>query len=98
MNIVSTHRSENSFCHDLVGEMKVGLHPKVYELVQEVFNTKPPQPKHTFIWDAQTALNFINNKKITNNELYLKLTMLIALTSASKSIKIHHLKIEKWVN
>ena len=37
------------------------------------------------------------NKKICNKEIYLKLTKLIALVTASRTIQIHHLVIHHLV-
>ena len=54
--------------------MKVGVHPRVSELIQDVFNNWPPQPEYTFIWEVQRVLDFIkenwrNNKEIIDKEL-----------------------------
>ena len=55
---------------------------------------------YIYIWDAQTALNFIkenwgNNKKIIDKGFSLKLRMLIALATAARAIEIYHLNILK---
>lgn len=42
--------------------MKVGVHPKVSELMQELSNAIPPQPQYSFMWEIQTILNFIKEK------------------------------------
>ena len=52
---IGTHRSTVSIYHDFVKEMKVGVHPKASELIQGVFNARPAQAKHNFIWDVQTV-------------------------------------------
>lgn len=71
-------------------EVDVGDCPKVSKLMQGIFNVRPMQPKQTFIWNVQTVLNFIKenwgeNKEITDKELSLKLKMLTAFTTVSRT-------------
>ena len=78
-----------------LGPISLQFVSSVSQLMQGVFNARPPQLKYTFIWDVQMVLNFIkeiwrNNKEITDKELSLKLTMLIELATASRAIEIHH--------
>ena len=63
-----------------------------------VFNSKPPQPRYVFIWDVQIVLNYIksnwaNSSDLSDRNLTLKLTSLLALTSASRTVSIHHLDV-----
>ena len=65
-----------------------------------VFNSGPPQPKYTFIWDAQTVLGYIKvnwpvNNVLSDKLLSLELSMLLALASALSAIQIHHLDISQ---
>ena len=65
-----------------------------------VFNLRPPQPKYTFIWDVQTALTYIKvnwpvNNVLLDKYLSLKLSMLLALASASRENQIQHLDISQ---
>ena len=53
--------------------MKVAVHSKVSELIQGVFNVRPPH-QFIFIWDVEAVLNFFKenrglNKEITDKEL-----------------------------
>lgn len=95
---ICSHRSAISAFHDKIQGRPIGEHPKVSSLISGVFNEKPPQPKHTFIWDVQVVIDYIkqkfkDNRQISIRSLSLKLTMLLALTSASRVLGIHNLDI-----
>lgn len=54
------------------------------------------QPKQPFIWDVQCVIDYIksnlsDNDNLSDKVLTLKVTMLMALTSASRSLGLHHL-------
>ena len=62
------------------------------------FNSRLPQPKYCFLWSVQTVVDFIRKKWERNQELsdkflIYKLTMLMALTSASHALGLQHLSI-----
>ena len=87
---IGTHRTAISLYHELVEEMKIRVHPKVSKLMQGVSNARPPQPKHTSIWDVQRFLNFIKENCGDSKEI----TMFIALATGSRAIEINHFNIE----
>ena len=65
----------------------MGEHPRISSFVFVVFNTKPPQPRYRFIWNVQTVIDFIQSEwgqNLSDKYLTYKLTMLLALTSASR--------------
>ena len=67
-------------------------------LLSGVFNSRPPQPRYKFISDVQTVIDFIKNNsgnsdEITDKNLTLKVTMLLALLSASRGLGLQHLDI-----
>ena len=71
-------------------------------LLAGFFNSSPPQPKYCFIWNVQTVIEFIRkewgrNQELSNKFLTYKLTMLMALTSASRAIGLQHLNIRFMV-
>ena len=39
--------------------MPATQYPLVTSLMAGIFNSRPPQPKYIFVWDAQVILNFI---------------------------------------
>ncbi|VDI21258.1 Hypothetical predicted protein [Mytilus galloprovincialis] len=63
-----------------------------------VFNERAPLPRYTKTWDVDIVLKFISsmgsNKNLSLKELTLKLTMLLALTSASRSSDIQKLDMD----
>ena len=95
---IGCHRSAISAYHEYIDGKPVGQHPKVCAILKGVFNQRPPQPRYVFIWDVQTVLNHIKSEwgcveALSDKLLTLKLVMLLALTSASRSSAIHHLDI-----
>ena len=92
---LNTYRSA---FHDKIGALNVGEHPEVCSLMSGIFNQRPPQPKYTFIWDVQVVVDFINrnwskNQDLSDRQLSLKTAMLLALTSASRALGLHHLNL-----
>jgi len=60
-----------------------------------IFNLKrPTRPNYNFIWDVEKVLSF---HSISDKELTLKLTMLLALTAASRASEICNLDIRYLV-
>ena len=90
------HRSAISAFHYKIDNHSIGEHPDVSALITGVFNSRPPQPKYTFIWDVQNVLDYIkdnwaNDSELSDKALTLKVTILLALTSASRTLGLHHL-------
>ena len=84
---INDYNSAISSFHDHIQEKPVGEHPRISSFVIVVFNTKPPQPRYCFIWNAQTVIDFIKSEwgqNLSDKYLTYKLTMLLALTSASR--------------
>ena len=92
------YRTTNSYCsailayHDYVDGKPVAKHPRVCALLTGVFNQKPPQPRYTFVWDVEIVLvylktNMCDNSQLSDRDLTHKLTVLMALSSASRA---HH--------
>ena len=73
----------------------MGKHPKVSDLLTGIFDKNPPQPKFNYIWDVKKVLNFLSSQRFETNgtlkNLALKLTMLLALTSAGGASDIAYL-------
>ena len=94
---INTHRSSISAFHDPIEGFSVGKHPKVCNLMAGVFNKRPPKPKYCFVWDVETVLKYLKclppNDLLSTKMLTLKLTMLLALTSASRCSEIKNLDI-----
>ena len=80
----------------------VGEHPRVCALLAGICNSRPPQPKYCFICNVQTVIEFIRKEwgriqELSDKFLTYKLTMLLALTSASRVLGLQHLNIRFMV-
>ena len=92
-------RSAISAHHVHIDGKSVGKHPKVCALLADIFNQRPPQPRHVFIWDVEIVLQYIRthwygSSSLNDVELTCKLTTLLALITASRTSMIQHLNIE----
>ena len=62
-----------------------------------IFNKNLPKPRYTFVWDVEQVLVYLEklpgNNELSDRLLTLKLTMLLALTSASRCSEIKYLDI-----
>ena len=75
----------------------IGRSLLVCSLLRGVFNLRPPQPRYLFIWDAEKVLCYLKSlpahKNLSDKELTLKLTMMLALTATSRFSEISYLNI-----
>ena len=94
---VSCHRFAISAYHEYVDNKPVGQHPHVCALLKRLFNERPPQPRYIFIWDIQTALDFVKCQwsgcDLSDKVLTYILVILMALSFASRASAIHHLDV-----
>lgn len=76
----------------------VGKNVTVIRFMKGVFNLRPPEPKNSRVWDVCHVLTYLKRlsplKFISFKDLTLKLVMLIALTTASRSQSLHLLTIK----
>ena len=56
---IGCYRSAISAYHRPINDLKVGVHPRVHELMKGVFNNGPPNPQYIFIKDIHRVLDFI---------------------------------------
>ena len=98
---INCHRSAISAYHAPINSISVGEHPRICSLMTGVFNLRPTKPCFTFIWDVQKVIDHLNyfpkNEDLPVRSLTHKLTMLLALTSASRGSEICHLNINHMV-
>ena len=94
-NTIAGFRSTISAYHDPTGGIKVGSNPRVSALLSGIFNSRPLQPKYTFIWDVKRVIEFLTtlpyDSYLSLKDLTLKLAMLLPLTSAARASEICHL-------
>ena len=87
-NMLTGYRSAISFYHDLVDGVPIGRHPLVFKLLKCSFRYNLPVPRYTQIWDVQILLSNLQeldpNAGLTQKELTLKLTMLLALVCRAR--------------
>ena len=85
---IGTHRSAISAFHDPIENIRVDNHPSVSALISGIFNKRPSQQKHPFIWDVETVLDFVRklpgNDLLSDKLLTLKVSILLSLLAASK--------------
>ena len=84
-----SHRSAKPAFHEDIDGKIIGQNPQVSSLITGIFNQRPPRPRYTCIWDVQLVLDyskkhFPDNEKLTDRQLTLKVTILLALTRASR--------------
>ena len=75
--------------HDQINGVPIGKESRVAALLVGVYNIRPPQSRYTFIWDFKKVIDFLVNLNSPNEiclkDLNLKLTMLLAMTSAARA-------------
>ena len=77
--------------------VSVGQNDRVVALFSGIFNDRPTQRKFDFICDVRRVLDFIITLECDRNlslkQLTLKLTMLLVLTSATRTSEINLLDL-----
>ena len=83
--------------HNSIQRVSVGQNDRVVALFSGIFNDRPTQPKFDFICDVRRVLDFIITLECDRNlslkQLTLKLTMLLVLTSATRTSEINLLDL-----
>ena len=94
---IAGFRSAISAYHDSINGIPIGKEPRISVLLAGVYNIRPRQPRYTFIWDVKKVIDFLatlnSPRELNSKDLTLKLTMLLALTSATKASEIGFLDI-----
>ena len=67
-------------------------------MVSGVFNLRPPRPRYMFAWDVKQVLDFLkekceDNDQLSNKEITLKVTIVLALTASSRISALHILDL-----
>ena len=93
---INNYRSAISAYHEYIDGKPIGKHPKVCTLVAGVFNQRPPQPRYCFIWDVEIVLKYVKTslgktEELSDKFLTYKVTILMALASASRGCGLHNL-------
>ena len=92
---INGYRSSISAFHKEIDGSKIGQHPIIKQFMAGAFNMKPPQPRYNDTWDVDKVLDYIrslgDNGALTDKMLSLKVTMLLALTNASRAHELKNL-------
>ena len=94
---INVYRSAISAYHEPLHGSPIGGSPLVCSLLNGVFNLRPPQPRYPFIRDIEKVLCYLISlpvhKNLSDKELTLKLTMMLALTATSRCSETSYLNI-----
>ena len=94
-NTVNAYRSTLSTIHPHIEGTPVGQLPDITKLLEGMYNVRPPTPRYTNTWDVSKVLDYIKdmgaNANLSLRELNLKLTTLIALTTACRASEIQNI-------
>ena len=75
----------------------MGQHELVCQVLNACFNVRPPQPKYVMMWDVDLVLQHFcslgPNDSLSDKQLTLKLSMLLALPSAGRSSDLRALDL-----
>ena len=93
---VNVYRSSISAQHGHIGGKPIGVHKEICALMKGISNKRPPTPRYCNTWDVTIVLDYIktwgNNESLTDKYLTLKLTFLLAVTSAHRGSELKLLK------
>ena len=94
---INGYRSAISAYHCHIGGKPTGENIHVCSLMKGVSNERPPKPRYCSVWDVGKVLNYIKtlggNKFLPIKTLTLKLTFLLAVTSAHRGSELKHLNV-----
>jgi hypothetical protein len=81
----------------MCGNTTIGAPPLISRFLKGVYNRRPPQTRHTEVWDVAIVLNSLKKlspaKHLGIKSLTLKLVTLIALVSAQRAQTLHKLNV-----
>ena len=86
--IINTLRSAISMTHDDIDGVRVGQYPLICRFLKGVYNTRPPAPRYSSIWDVDVVLSYLSslpdNENLSFQILTHKVAMLMALSNADR--------------
>ena len=94
---INNHRSAISAFHKPIEGCKAGQHELVCKVLNACFNARPPQPRYVVMWDVDRVLDHMCtlgcDANLSEKQLTLKLSMLLALASAGRSSDLRALDL-----
>lgn len=98
---INTARSALSAYLMPIEQHSVGSHPLVIRLLKGIFNTKPPTPRYTHMWDVSVVLTHLRGwppvGSLSLEQATYKTLMLMALVSAQRVQSLHQLNLNYMV-
>ena len=95
---ICTAKSAISAILSLDSEQQLSSHPLVKRFIRGVFNTNPPVPRYTAIWDVGMVVTYLQNlgqpSVLDLKSLTYKLVALLTLLSASRVNYISTLSVD----
>ena len=68
---LNVYRSAISMAHPVIDSHRVGEYPMICQLLEGIFNSRPPQPRQSFILDVSVVVGYIKSLGV-NSTLSLK--------------------------
>ena len=98
---INSARSALSAVGIIIDGIAVGSHPLVIRFLRGVYNLRMPVSRYCEVWDVNKVLDYLRTLSPLNalnlKQLTMKLVMLIALTTASRSHSLNLLTIDNMV-
>ena len=95
---INSYRSAISMTHSSLEGLNIGKHPVASRMMQGIFNSHPPRPRYTFVWDVSVLIEHIKSMppsdKLNLKELTWKLLVLLAVTNADSASNLRLLDLE----
>ena len=95
---INTVRSAVSMTHNQVEGVPIGQHPLISRLMRGVYNSRPPQPRYSLMWDVEVVVQYIkklgSNRDLSLKSLSRKLAMLMVLVNANRSSELGALDVQ----
>jgi hypothetical protein len=96
-SVLNTARSALSSIMVLPGNLLFGVHPDVKLFLKGVFNSNPPRPRYSSMWDPTQVLVFLQSWSPADNisleKLVMKLCMLIMLVTGQRPQVLSKLRL-----
>ena len=94
---INSYRAAISNIHEGIDGQPVGKHPIVCRLLQGMFNSRPPTPRYSAVWNVDQVLNHLSklgeNNGLALKALSIKTAMLLAVANADRASDLHLLDI-----
>ncbi|KAJ8043466.1 hypothetical protein HOLleu_10559 [Holothuria leucospilota] len=83
----------------LKDKFTIGDHPLISRLLKGIFNLRPPMPRYQETWDVKVVFRYLRTlspaSRLTLKQITLKLSMILALTSAQRVQSLSFLHLDR---